>query len=367
MPLTFENSILIFVVFFIGSCLGSFFKLTVDRYGTNDSFVFKPSYCFNCKNNLSWWQNIPVISYLILQGKCFFCKEKIDTSNFYTEITTGIILSTIFISGLIKNQTNVDIGLTILFASFLLILSVFDLKHRIIPHIITYSAIIMFLMVNFFIRKDFLHPLMNLGIAYVFMDLLYFFSTVLKKDSLETNSISIPLLIWSTMFFYTHNALLSIIPSVIYLFLSGFRISVKSHRTLWLVFSVVLLIQIYKTVFLNFNLPALGALFTGYGTIYVICEIMLYFLGLFIQKNDSVEESEPQNISIGGGDITVFALISVFLGFKVAFIALFIASLFGIISHFIFRVLKKFSVSQIPFVPYLSAACFIIIITSHGN
>ena len=375
MLLTFENLILLISVFFIGACLGSFFKLTADRYGTSDSFVFKPSYCFSCKNKLLWWQNIPVISYLILRGECFFCKEKIDVNCFYSEISTGLIILAIFISEIIKNHCYFTTGAALIFFSFLILLSIFDLKHRIIPHEITYSGIILIFIVKLILKESVLSTFSSLGIAYIFMDLLYFFATLIKKFEPEINIISIPLIIWATTFFYFQNIYISLITCVIYLIIIRFKVSQKSYITLWIVFFLLLLIHIYKTIFIDFNFNILSLLFAGFGIIYFICEIVLYFVSLFfpgIAKDENM--SVTSKISIGGGDITVFALISVFLGYKLGFVVLFIASLLAIISHFIFRVVKKFpalssqpSAPYIPFVPYLSLACFIIIITSHGS
>ena len=374
MLLTFENIILMLAVFLIGSCLGSFFKLTADRYGSSDSFIFKPSYCFNCKNKLLWWHNIPVISYLILKGKCFFCKEKFDISCLYSEIITGLVILGLFISGIVKNHSSFDIGLTLLFSSFLILLSIFDLKHRIIPHVITYSGIILIFTARLIAKESILFTFSNLGIAYIFMDLLYFFATVLKKFTPEINIISVPLIIWTTAFFYFHNIYISLFTCVIYLIITRFKISQKSYVVLWIVFFSLLLIQIYKTIFISFDFSNLSLLFTGFGIIYFVCEIMLYFISFLFPGNKNIPEIEnlsaTSEISIGGGDITVFALISVFLGYKLAFAVLFIASLLAIISHFSIRVVDFFqakSQKYIPFVPYLSAACFIIIVTSYGN
>ena len=378
MLLTFENLILMLAVFLIGSCLGSFFKLTADRYGSGDSFIFKPSYCFNCKNKLLWWHNIPVISYLILKGKCFFCKEKIDVNCFYSEIITGLIILALFISGIIKNHCGFTIGLTLLFSSFLILLSIFDLKHRTIPHVITYSAIILFFISKCILREPVLLSLSSLGIAYIFMDLLYFFASLIKRFEPEINIISVPLIIWTTSFFYFHNIYISLIPCVIYLAITRFKVSHKSYITLWIVFFLLLLIQIYKIVFIDLSFSNLSLLCAGFGIIYFICEIMLYFISLFLSPDKNIPESEnmpvTSKISIGGGDITVFALISVFLGYKLGFIVLFIASLLAIISHFTIRVISFFKkkpteqFSQtIPFVPYISMACFIIIMAFYGN
>ncbi len=379
MLITFENLTLMLLVFFIGACLGSFFKLCVDRYATQDSFIFKPSYCFNCKNKILWWQNIPTISYLILRGKCFFCKTKIDINCLYSEIAIGLIVLVTFISGMTEGKSNIELITTLIFLCFLALLSMFDLKHRIIPHVITYSAIVLLLVItSIFQNKPLTISLSNLAIAYIFMDLLYFFATLIKRFEPEINTISIPLIIWTTIFFYSHNIYLSIIPCLVYLATLKLEIKQKAYLVSWIVFSLLFMIQIYKILFVDFNTSSLNLLLVGMGVIYFICEIVLYFFSILSPENKSQDEvkmaiSAPKAL-IGGGDITVFALISLFLGYKLAFIVLFIASLLGIISHLIIGVLKKFrvfnsksSTSQIPFVPYLFIACFIIIIISYGK
>lgn len=379
MLITFENLTLMLLVFFIGACLGSFFKLTVDRYETQDSIIFKPSYCFNCKNRILWWQNIPIISYLVLGGKCFFCKTKIDTSCLYSEIATGSVLLATFILGTTKGQSNVELFTTLIFLCFLILLSMFDLKHRIIPHVVTYSAIILLLITtSIFQNKPLIVSLSNLAIAYVFMDLLYFFATLIKRFEPEINTISIPLIIWITIFFYSQNVYLSIVPCLVYLATLKLEVKQKAYRVSWIVFSMLFMIQLYKILFVDFNALNLTLLLAGIGVIYFICEIVLYFFSILSPENKSQDElkiplSSPKTL-LGGGDITVFALISLFLGYKLSFIVLFIASLLGIISHLIIGVLRKFrvfnskfSTSQIPFVPYLFIACFIIIIISYGK
>ncbi|MBR3605104.1 MAG: prepilin peptidase [Candidatus Gastranaerophilales bacterium] len=65
-------------VFFIGLCIGSFLNVAILRGLVGDDVVLKRSHCPKCKNNLKWYMNIPLFSYVFLRGKCAFCKEKIS-------------------------------------------------------------------------------------------------------------------------------------------------------------------------------------------------------------------------------------------------------------------------------------------------
>jgi len=198
--------------FFFGSCIGSFFKLVIDRYGTENSFVFKPSFCLNCKNKLNWWQNIPIISYLLLRGKCFFYKTSIDPTCFYWEMFIAMITLIIFISGTLTSDSLFKIFLLLFFFLVLILLSMFDLKHRIIPHFITYTAIIFIIASKHFLGESVQIVFANLGIAFIFMDLLYFFSMLVKRLQIEINLIAVPLLIWIIYFLFSQNIIFIFIP-----------------------------------------------------------------------------------------------------------------------------------------------------------
>ena len=82
-----ENYIL-FWICIIGLCFGSFFNVVILRSLSNESIVFPGSKCPNCEHKLFWWHNIPVLSYIILRGKCYFCKEKISIQYPVIELAT---------------------------------------------------------------------------------------------------------------------------------------------------------------------------------------------------------------------------------------------------------------------------------------
>ena len=76
---------ILFWVCVIGLCLGSFFNVVILRSLSNESIVFPASKCPKCNHKLYFWHNIPVLSYILLGGKCYFCKEKIERASAFTE------------------------------------------------------------------------------------------------------------------------------------------------------------------------------------------------------------------------------------------------------------------------------------------
>lgn len=369
-------------LFFIGASFGSFFKLIVDRYETESSFILKPSYCFSCKEKLLWWHNIPLISYIVLRGKCFFCKSKISFSLFLAELFSGIIISSIFVLAWLKLYPVTDLVFLLVFFLILILLTFFDLKHKIVPHFITYSGILLFLIYSTLVKKSFLNSISSLGVAFVFMDLLYFFATLIKKFKLEINLIFILLLVWSLLFFFNQSLYFLVLPVLVYFILQKKEIPLWLYITSGFLLAFVFLVQLIKISLLDFDFDKLVVFLSGIGFIYLICEVVFYLVDLILQRLHSItysgqDKSCPYstqhsalstNVAIGGGDITIFALISVYLGIKIGFLVLFIASFLAVVSHFIMRFVSMFFSrslqpgAYVPFVPFLSAACFIIII-----
>lgn len=119
---------ILFWVCVVGLCLGSFFNVVILRSLANESIAFPPSKCPKCGNRLKWWHNIPVFSYILLRGKCYFCKEKISIQYPIVELLTMILFAFSF----------VKFGLTIttLFVMFwlscLIIMTGTDVKEKLV-------------------------------------------------------------------------------------------------------------------------------------------------------------------------------------------------------------------------------------------
>lgn len=84
-------------VFVIGLCIGSFLNVVILRALSEESIIFPASKCPKCQTPLKWWHNIPVLSYILLGGKCAFCKEKISIQYPIIELVTGIVFTLIFL------------------------------------------------------------------------------------------------------------------------------------------------------------------------------------------------------------------------------------------------------------------------------
>ena len=77
------------IIFIIGTVFGSFYTLAVYRIPKNIDIVKKHSYCPNCNNKLGFFELIPVLSYILLGGKCKHCKQKIRIRYLFLEILAG--------------------------------------------------------------------------------------------------------------------------------------------------------------------------------------------------------------------------------------------------------------------------------------
>lgn len=78
-----------FFVIVYGLLIGSFLNVCIFRIPKNQSISFPPSHCTSCKNKIKWYDLIPVISYIILKGKCRYCSEKISIQYPIIEIITA--------------------------------------------------------------------------------------------------------------------------------------------------------------------------------------------------------------------------------------------------------------------------------------
>ena len=81
------NYILFWICIF-GLCFGSFYNVVILRSLSEESLVFPASKCPHCQTKLKPWHNIPVISYILLGGKCAFCKDKISIQYPLIELIT---------------------------------------------------------------------------------------------------------------------------------------------------------------------------------------------------------------------------------------------------------------------------------------
>lgn len=114
------------VVFILGLIFGSFFNVLIYRLPKKESIVFPASHCPSCNNRIAPYDNIPVLSYIILGGKCRHCKTHISAIYPAVELITGIM----FLSIVLKYGFSILSAILIISYSVLLILSFIDLRYK---------------------------------------------------------------------------------------------------------------------------------------------------------------------------------------------------------------------------------------------
>lgn len=87
-----------FVVFVFGAIIGSFINVCIYRMPRNKSIVFPASHCPRCKKSLHWYDNIPILSYMVLLGRCSFCGRRISIRYPIVEVLTAALLVALYVA-----------------------------------------------------------------------------------------------------------------------------------------------------------------------------------------------------------------------------------------------------------------------------
>ena len=131
-------------VFGLGLVIGSFLNVCIYRIPEGISLLWPASKCVNCSKRVVWYDNIPVLSYLFLKGKCRHCQHKISALYPITELITGIVFLSLFHSViLVKGDLVCAYIFYLVFCCLLIVGSIVDLKLYIIPNEITYTGLIL--------------------------------------------------------------------------------------------------------------------------------------------------------------------------------------------------------------------------------
>ncbi len=134
-------------IFIFGLIIGSFLNVVILRMNTGRSIAKGRSKCARCSVPLSWYELIPVFSFLGLRGKCKTCNEHISFQYPIVELLTGITFTILYGAALHTHGFTLIGLLVFLFsikvASLLIIIFVYDIKHGIIPDAIVYLFILL--------------------------------------------------------------------------------------------------------------------------------------------------------------------------------------------------------------------------------
>ena len=132
-----ETATLVFV-FAFGAIIGSFLNVCIARLPDGRSIVRPPSHCPKCQSFLAWYDNVPILSYLVLAGRCRTCRVHISVIYPVVEVLTGALAVALFLR----------LGPTLAFAGYfafaaaLVVITFIDLDHQLIPDVISLPGIV---------------------------------------------------------------------------------------------------------------------------------------------------------------------------------------------------------------------------------
>lgn len=139
---------LIWVVI-LGLVIGSFLNVCIYRVPLGKSLVYPGSSCTNCDSKISWYDNIPVLSYLILAGKCRKCKSRISIRYVTVELISGLLTGGFFYLFYMTGGKPVEaVIIYILLGYALIVITFIDIDYLIVPNSITYSGVIVILVLS---------------------------------------------------------------------------------------------------------------------------------------------------------------------------------------------------------------------------
>ena len=201
------------VVFILGAIIGSFLNVVIYRIPKGESIVFPSSHCQSCHKELKWYHNIPVLSWLVLGGKCAYCNAPISKQYPMVELITALIFVMLYMKlGLVWYLPFVLASFSALFA-----LVMIDFKYFAVPDSVNFFALAMAL-----IQPDFIDAAINAAIAALALYLLGLgVSLLFKKEAMGSADVIVAATMAALLGFPNFfvalflSAILAIVPSMV--------------------------------------------------------------------------------------------------------------------------------------------------------
>jgi len=155
------TAILLFGAAALGAIIGSFLNVCVHRLPRQQSVAWPPSACPNCGHMLAWYENIPVLSYLVLRARCRKCRAPISARYPIIEALSALM----FLVGMWYYGPSLLLAQRLLFGCVLIVLFAIDLEHHLLPNVITLPAIAIGFIFSFFTEPGWVASLIGIGLG----------------------------------------------------------------------------------------------------------------------------------------------------------------------------------------------------------
>ena len=176
------DSLYLIIFFILGLFFGGLYTVIGSRLAEDD-YHFFPYRCKECSHSLSFFDSIPIFSYLFLKGKCTYCHKPIDIMEILMEFFTGILFAVSYYSFGFSYELLIALGIV----SLLIIITVSDLNYLIIPDEVLLFFAIYFIIFQFLssgISGVITHILTGVFLFLLMYVIMWFGEKALKKESL---------------------------------------------------------------------------------------------------------------------------------------------------------------------------------------
>ncbi len=140
--------ILSFFSFWLGACIASFLNVVIWRVPRGESIVSPPSHCPKCGSAIRWWQNIPILSWLALRGRCAACKAPISPRYICVEALGGVLFLAAFLHMLKFGLPLHFLVVYWIWIALMIVGSFIDFDHQLLPDFVTVGGMALGLVSN---------------------------------------------------------------------------------------------------------------------------------------------------------------------------------------------------------------------------
>ena len=152
------NAVIVVFMLAMGLAVGSFLNVCIYRLPRHESLLYPASHCPSCHRSLSWFENLPLVSWLVLRGRCRTCRTSIGVQYPLVEAITGAV----FVAAFFIYGWTPLLAARLLFACAMIVLFVIDLHHRILPNVITLPGVVIGLVISVFLPPGWRSSLIGL-------------------------------------------------------------------------------------------------------------------------------------------------------------------------------------------------------------
>jgi leader peptidase (prepilin peptidase)/N-methyltransferase len=183
------NYLIPIIVFIFGAVIGSFLNVCIYRIPRSKSIAKPNSFCPSCEKPIKYYDNIPIVSYILLGGKCRHCNTKISMRYPFIELMTAVVFLMISRRWGLSYESFIQM----FFVSLLIVISVIDYDFQIIPDILSIGGLVLGLLIAFVrpgfrFMDAFYGVLLGGGVLFV---IAYGYQLIMKREGMGGGDIKL--------------------------------------------------------------------------------------------------------------------------------------------------------------------------------